>query len=332
MAQGYHHMTQDLRSQIHALKARNISHRKIAQQLEVHHTTIGRELKRNTTDKGYCPLQAHDKALQRRALASSHRKEITAEFKAIITDYIEQDYSPVQISGRLKKLGQGSISHESIYHFIWEDKKQGGCLYRHLRHQGKKYHHRGSDKPAGRGHIPGRVDIRERPAIVEEKSRVGDWEADLIIGTQKKSAVLLTLVERKTKFLLICKLKDKTALGVSEAIMNQLKDLPVHTITYDNGKEFAGHASIAKALNAQCFFATPYHSWERGLNEHHNGLIRQYFPKKTCFDDISVAQIESVQHRLNNRPRKVLEYDSPIESFLRAVSQKTPFFHGALRC
>jgi IS30 family transposase len=191
-------------------------------------------------------------------------------------------------------------------------------IYTHLRHRGKKYQHRGS-KNAGRGCIPHRIDIQERPAIVEEKIRLGDWEIDLIIGAQQQGAIL-SMVDRASKYTLLAPLPNKTAAGVTTAILDAfhrpLPDAPqhlVHTITSDNGKEFAAHRQIAAALDCAFFFATPYHSWERGLNEHVNGLVRQYLPKKMTFSHLTSAHTLFIEDRLNHRPRKVLQYRTPYE-------------------
>lgn len=245
---------------------------------------------------------------------------MSLEMIEIIEEKIKQDWSPEQISGWLKKHGHQAISHETIYKHIWADKKKGGTLYKHLRHYGKRYNKRGKGK-AGRGCIPNRVDIKERPAIVEEKNRVGDWEGDTVIGKQGHS-VLVTLVDRASKVVCMKKSPRKTADEVTEAVISKLDPLRefTHTTTLDNGKEFAGHEKISKALGAPVFFATPYHSWERGLNEHTNGLIRQYFPKGTDFDFISDEEIAKVEMMLNTRPRKALAFETPFEAWERLTA------------
>lgn len=189
------------------------------------------------------------------------------------------------------------MSHESIYRHVWKDKLNGGNLYKELRHNGKKYNKRGSGK-AGRGCIPGRIDISERPAIVEEKSRVGDWEIDTIIGAAHKGAVV-SMVERHSKFTLLAQVPWKTAYEVEKALTRKLGDLSdyVLTLTADNGKEFANHLAVSSKLKATVYFARPYHSWERGLNEHTNGLVRQYLPKGQRLDtvtDETVLEIENL--------------------------------------
>jgi IS30 family transposase len=207
------------------------------------------------------------------------------------------------------------VSHETIYEYIWEDKKNGGGLYKHLRHHGKKYNKR-AGKNAGRGLIPNRVDIEERPAIVEKKERTGDWEGDTIIGKDHVGAIV-SLVDRATKMAKLVLVENKTAEVVTEAIETALSPVQdvVHTITLDNGKEFAMHEKVAASLNAKVYFAKPYRSWERPLNEHTNGLVRQYFPKKTRFDTLTEDEVKRVEDLLNNRPRKVLGYRTPLEVF-----------------
>jgi len=314
MPKHYNHLTREQRCQIWALKTTGLSQRQIALGLGVSPSTISRELKRNQGRKGYRFQQADTLATERRHAASAQPTCMTPDNIRIIEKRLEEGWSPDQISGRLKLEGI-CVSHESIYHHVWSDKQQGGFLYRHLRHAGKKYNRRSSGR-AGRGCIPNRVDIKERPAIVEKKSRVGDWEGDTIIGKEHQGAIL-TLVDRKSKFLVMEKLKRKTAKQVLSASKRRLRKLPhkVLTITFDNGKEFSAHQEISKALKTKCYFATPYHSWERGLNEHTNGLARQYIPKKTNLSTIPRSTVKRVEMRLNNRPRKVLEYKTPREVF-----------------
>ena len=241
----------------------------------------------------------------------------------LIEKKLRMDWSPEQIAGWLKKEGNEHVSYETIYKHIWADKKKRGILYKHLRHSGKKYNKR-SKGTAGRGCIPNRIDIKERPQIVEEKVRVGDWELDTIIGAQHQGAIV-SMVDRATKLTKLVKVLRKTTEEVNAALLEKLQPIQkfVLTLTADNGKEFSGHQDISKALEASFFFATPYHSWERGLNEHTNGLVRQYFPKGTNFDDISKEDVEKVENLLNNRPRKSLLFETPFDAFYRlTVSQE----------
>lgn len=318
MPKHYNHLARDQRCQIYTLNTMGMSQRQIALQLNISQPTISRELKRNQGNRGYRFQQADILATERRHAASSRPTCMTPENLKIIETKLQEEWSPDQISGRLKLSGV-YVSHESIYRYVWEDKKQGGALYKHLRHGGKKYNRRSSGK-AGRGCIPNRVDIKERPPIVEKKSRIGDWEGDTIIGAEHKGAIL-TLVDRKSKYTIMEKLKAKTAKEVLAAIKRRFSELPykVHTITFDNGKEFSAHERIAKTLNAKCYFATPYHSWERGLNEHTNGLIRQDIPKSSNLLMVPKAEVKRVEKKINDRPRKVLEYRTPKEVLFRSL-------------
>ena len=198
-----------------------------------------------------------------------------------------------------------------------------GELYKNLRHNGKKYNKRGS-KNAGRGFIPNRVDIDKRPSIVEEKSQIGDWEIDTIIGKNHKGAIV-SIVDRHSKLTMLTKVSRKTAHDVGNALISRLRQVQdsVYTITSDNGKEFANHITISKELKADFYFAHPYHSWERGLNEHTNGLVRQYIPKSAYFDVISNDKIQEIEDLLNNRPRKVLQFLTPTEVFKSSFNKSS---------
>lgn len=309
----YQHLTYESRCQIYALKSNGLLQKEIALQLGVTPGTISRELKRNSGERGYRFKQAQEKSERRRHEASSKPKRMTENMVKLIDSKLEMKWSPEQISGLLKASGS-PISHESIYRHIWANKRSGGELYKHLRRSGKKYNYKGGSK-AGRGCIPNRVDIKERPLVVEKKQRFGDWEADTIIGAQHKGAIV-SLVDRKSKFTFLYGLPNKGSALVTESIISCLKMLPKkmrRTITYDNGKEFSNHEMIAKVLGVKCYFATPYHSWERGLNEHTNGLVRQYFPKGSDLSILSSERIQFVQDQLNDRPRKVLGYRTPRE-------------------
>jgi transposase, IS30 family len=323
MPSGYHHVTRDIRSQIYALKATGTSLQKIADVVGRHVSTISREINRNTGGRGYRYKQADEKATERRENASRTPLKLTSTLVATIEENLLKEWSPDQISGRLKENGIASISHETIYQHIWKNKRAGGTLYKHLRRSGKKYNKRSSGK-AGRGCIPNRVDITARPPIVEQKTRIGDWEGDTVISAVSKTAIL-TVVDRHSKFTRIKKLGRKTAENVRIAMKEVMTTLPypVFTVTYDNGMEFAAHQDIAADLKAHCFFATPYHSWERGLNEHTNGLIRQYLPKSVDFKDVTDAEIQAIEDRLNNRPRKILGYKTPMEVMMQHLNLHT---------
>ena len=314
------HLTYEERCQISALKANKVPQRKIAIHLKRDPSVISREIKRNAGGKGYSHKQAQKKSIERRGVIP--KKRITPlQIEKVRTLMTEEQWSPEQITGRLKLEKISAPSHEWIYQYVWKDKRNGGSLYKNLRRRGKKYNKR-SSALTGRGLIPNRVDIAERPEIVDQKTRLGDWEADTVIGKNHKGA-LLTIVERKTKLTFITKLSQKTSEATQHALCAALKPLQehVHTITTDNGKEFAGHAKTAIILDAQCYFARPYRSWERGLNENTNGLIRQYVPKKFDLDLVSDKLVLEIQNRINSRPRKTLGFRSPIEVFNDLVNR-----------
>ena len=320
MLKKHKHLTQDERWHIFMLNGSGNSLRSIARSINRDPSVISRELKRNSTDRFYRPMRAHDQYCMRKIKAASAPRVMTIELQVIVRSKLELAWSPEQISGRLKADGIASVSHESIYKMIWKAKKNGDELYKFLRHSGKKYNKR-SGKNSGRGLIPHRVDIELRDKIVEAKSRIGDWEADTVIGANHKGAIV-TLVDRMSKFSLFTLVPDKTKESVTQAIEKSLQGMKqnVQTITFDNGKEFAGHQELSKSLKTLCFFAKPYHSWERGLNENTNGLLRQFVPKKSNFEQFSQEDIDFAQNSLNNRPRKVLDYRTPAEIFFKHAS------------
>ena len=310
----YTQLTQEQRYKIYAFLKAGFSQLAIAIEINVHKSTICRELQRNRGLKGYRPKQAHLKATNRRQDAAKYVK-LTPKIITLVNSLIRQDFSPDQVSGSLKRNHGVMISHETIYRHLLADKANGGSLYKHLRRSNRKRKKRYGSRNI-RGQIPGRVSIDLRPTIVDNKERIGDWEIDTVIGKNHKGA-LLTIVERKSKYTLIQKLSYKRSRLVADATIDLLAPYldKVHTITSDNGKEFADHQRISKQLTAKIYFAHPYHSWERGLNENTNGLIRQYFPKNTNFKTITVESVQNVMDQLNNRPRKTLDYATPNEVF-----------------
>jgi IS30 family transposase len=247
----------------------------------VHKSTISRELSRNTGERGYRPKQANEKALERRANATP-RKRISAETWEAVEEKLRQDWSPEQVSGWLEKRQELRISHEWIYQHILADQHANGDLYTYLRQYGKRRKRYGMyDR---RGNLPNRVSIEQRPEVVEQRERLGDWEIDTLVGKGHRGA-LVSLVERKSRYTLLQPVTQRLANLVADATISLLRPLAgfVHTITGDNGKEFAEHVRIAETLKANFYFAHPYSAWERGTNENTNGLVRQYFPKKTDF-------------------------------------------------
>lgn len=310
----YTQLTCEQRYQIYALMKAGHNQSEIAAILGCHKSTISREVRRNRGQRGYRPKQAQAVAVERHRAA--YRPRISVETWRQVESLVRRDWSPEQIAGRLKLERQPPASHERIYQHIYRDKRQGGTLYQHLRCQKARRKRYGTR--SRRGHIPHRVSIEARPAIVETKRRVGDWEADTIIGAAHRCAIL-SLTERHSKLTRLQRVEHRTAEAIRRASLAQLRPLAerVHTITSDNGKEFAAHAQIAQALAAKFYFAHPYSSWERGLNENTNGLVRQYFPKKHDFTTITEAEVEHVVERLNNRPRKTLGFRTPNEVFFK---------------
>ena len=312
----YQHLTVAERYQIFILLKAGFSYSAVALQLHRHRSTIHRELSRNLVldyrVTSYSPSRADNLAWHRRRV-KPHFK-ISAETWLDVIALLEQRWSPEQICYRRKLAGLSAISPESIYLRIWQDKRQGGLLWQCLRHRLRRGK-RGRLHKA-RGLIIGRIGIECRPAVVDTRSRIGDWEADTVFGRQSQ-APLLTLVDRRSRYLVIAALKSKQAVHVGEQMVNTLTKLNtvVHTITSDNGKEFAQHTKVSQALGAGFYFARPYASWQRGTNENTNGLLRQFFPKQHDFNSITNQEIEHAMRLLNNRPRKCLGWLTPNEVF-----------------
>jgi len=309
----YHRLTEGQRNQVYALKKAGLTQCAIADQIGVNKSTISREFKRNTGLRGYRPKQAHRLACARQS--QIQRNRISHATWTRIEEMTREDWSPEQITGHLKDIGEPSVSPEWIYQHIYADKGNGGDLHTRLRCQKQRRKRYGSIER--RGQIKNRVSIEKRPAIVDLRSRVGGWEADTMIGKQGHS-VLVTLVERKTRFTVAIKAVNKTARAVTDAICDYLKPYQkrVLTLTYSNGREFAYHEEIARELTAEGFFAHPYHSWERGLNENTSGLIRQYIPKGKGIDDLSDEDVAEIIEKINKRPRKCLGFKTPNQLFL----------------
>ena len=309
-------LTQKERYHIWASLKRGVKQKEIAKTIGVHPSTICREIQRNKDPitQEYHYAFAQTKA-QRRQQAKAKYSVFTSKIKTYVKNKLKEDWSPEQIAGRMKLDIGFCICHETIYRYIYDNKFRGGRLYKHLRHKNKKYHKR-SNSYQRRGTIIDRVSIDKRPKIVEKKNRIGDFEIDTVIGRHHIGA-LVTVVDRKSKFTLIKKVASKQAREVTKALVEMLLPLkPItRTITSDNGKEFAYHQQISEALDTSFYFAHPYSSWERGLNEHTNGLIRQYLPKKTEFTQVSKEEIITIQNKLNHRPRKILNYRTPYEVF-----------------
>jgi IS30 family transposase len=317
----YQHLTQDERCQIYALKKRGFSQGEIAKDIGASQGTVSRELARNKGKRGYRFKQASVFASRRCSAGNRHVTALTPSLIAIVESMlVGEQWRPEQIAGRLSREYGMAVSHASLYSHIWRNKRAGGTLYKHLRQGGKK-RNKCNRNHSGRGMIPGRIDIKDRPAIVESKTRLGDWELDSIIGAKHVGSIT-SMVERKSKLTRLVLQNGPTAKATRKSIVGRLAPLKQHvlTLTSDNGKEFAEHAKISRILGSDFYFATPYHSWERGLNEHTNGLVRQYFPKGLDFATITNINLQRVEDLLNNRPRKRLGYRSPNEVFAQLAT------------
>jgi len=317
----YKQLTYKERYQIYALLKEGLNYTQIANNIGYSKSTISREIQRNSKNNNYHPDSASIETYTRHRDKTKFVK-ITKIVKKYIHKYLKKDWTPEQVAGQLKRENLVDISHEAIYQYIYKNKKSGGRLYLLLVHKAKKYNKR-SGIYNSRGEINNRVSIHKRPKVVDNKTRIGDWEVDLIIGKYHKGSIV-TIVDRKSKFTLMRKLPTKEAIGVTNAIIELLypiRDI-THTITSDNGKELSLHETVSKSLDIDFYFCDPYSSWQRGLNENTNGLIRRYIPKKTEFENISDNEIMMIQDKLNHRPRKTLGYKTPFELFFKEISSK----------
>ena len=310
----YKHLSQAERYQIHALMKAGHDQSQIAKLLDRHKSTISRELSRNTGSRGYRPKQACEMSADR---AQNSRNAPTVEpwVREAACALLCIQWSPEQIASQLP------ISHETVYQHVYADKAQGGTLWKHLRCQKQKRKRYASGRDR-RGQIPNRRPLSERPLHIEARRQVGHWECDTVIGASHKGAVV-TMVERKSGYAVMAKVSNKTSAAVGSAIVGELQPLAarVKTLTFDNGKEFAGHAHIDEKLQSTAYFARPFASWERGSNENLNGLLRQYIPKKRSMSTVSDEEIRMIQNRLNNRPRKRLGFKTPAEVFHQSLKR-----------
>ena len=295
--------------------------KEIAQTIGKDESVVSREIRRNRDGRnGPYRFELAQRKYEQRLQAKPRQRSFTPAVREMVERRLCEKLSPEQIAGLCRKEGVACVSAERIYQHVWEDKKRKGGLYKHLRTQGKRYRKRGNSKDA-RGILKDRVSIEARPAEVELKERFGDLEIDTIIGKNHKGAVV-TINDRCTGMLRMKKVETKQAEAAKQAAIELLQDWKplLHTMTADNGKEFAQHKAISQALELNFFFAHPYHSWERGANENLNGLIRQYIPKASPFEELTDEYIEQVQEILNNRPRKRFDFQSPNQMFNQKVA------------
>jgi IS30 family transposase len=298
-----------------ALRRQGLNQSQVARALGRHRSTVCREVRRNGTraDGRYRAFTAQERANGRRSRSRRNRR-FTPEDFALVNELLCRQWSPEQVAGHLRRQGLVSISHETIYRHVWRDKREGGALYTHLRGARKRRRKRYGAYDS-RGRLAGKRMIGERPAEVETRDRVGHWEADTVIGTGSKDCVA-TLVERKTGLVLIGKLSDRTARGLSQRLTRLIRGAGhVETVTADNGTEFHDYRRIEMLTDTTFYFARPYHSWERGSNENANGLIRQYLPKGESMAGLSQHQCNAIARKLNTRPRKRLGFRTPLECY-----------------
>jgi IS30 family transposase len=278
-----------------------------------HRSTIGREIARNSSrrDGIYRTRHAQDEAQRRRWRSGRNQRFVAADWEFVVR-LLREGLSPEQISGRLHLEDRLAISYESIYRFIRSDKKRGGILFRLLRQPAKwRKRHPGAEK---RGRLPGKRHISERPAAVEQRQEIGHWEMDTVVSPVDRHCVV-TLVERVSGCVLLGKLRSRSVAATNRRVIQLIRPHRhiFKTITVDNSTEFHGYRDIERATGTTFYFATPYHSWERGTNENTNGLIRQYIPKRSSMRNLSQARCSEIALKLNNRPRKRHGFLSPIE-------------------
>lgn len=299
-----------------------LSFHKIALIMRRSQSTLSREWQRNLCDGHYRPDLAQCQSEVRRKAAQTAFRSTSLSCLPDIEQGLRNFHSPEQIAGRLKREGKASVSYETIYKMIYANCLGLRQYLSHLR-QGRSHRRRRHSEQSKRGQIPGRVGIESRPASADAKSHIGHWESDTVIGSNHRGA-LVTHVDKASKFLLAGLLKDKSSQQVNRVTLGLFASVPAdyrQTMTFDNGKEFTNHAELSANLGVSCFFARPYHSWERGLNEHTNGLLRQFFPKGTNFKIIKQEELKKAVDLINHRPRKSLGFLTPFEVFCRCQSK-----------
>ena len=312
---GYRQLTQRQRYQIEAGLQHQCSLRTIAEKLQCSSSTVSREIRRNSIDGQYCPDQAQQRSDQRRRGARKAHKQAVSII-VWVSARLRERWSPEQIAGFIRRCGSRLVSHQWIYELIRWDKACGGDLWRYCRHPKRRRYQRHLAKRAGLGRIPNRVGIEHRPEHVDGRCTIGHWEGDTVLHGHKQSG-MVTLVERRSGYLLAERLTQLKAEPTAQAIIRQCRRIrgAVKTLTLDNGFEFANHERVSQALSAEAYFCDPYRSSQRGTNENTNGLLRQYFPKGTDFRTISDRALRRTVEQLNNRPRKRLGYRTPAEVF-----------------
>ena len=311
----YHQLTSEERYALSALRKQGFNQSQIARALGRHRSTISRKIKRNAReDGGYRPYTAQDYTNGRRSRSRRNWQFTDREWQ-LVRACLEEWWSPEQIAGRLRQQRRLCISHETIYRYVWNDMLRGGSLHRFLRGARKQRRKRYRSYDS-RGRLAGKRHISERPAAANKRSRIGHLEGDTVMGGPDQHCIL-TLVDRKTGYVLIGKLAERTIDSATRCAVSMITKgtRPTRTITFDNGTEFHGYKDIEAATGATIYFATPHHSWERGTNENTNGLIRQYLPKRKSMKHLTQKTCDWVAQQLNNRPRKRHGYLTPAELY-----------------
>ena len=313
----YHQPTSGERYMLHALRMQGCNNAEIARQLGRHRSTIGRELKRNKRIGRYRPDEAQEMT-QGRRWKSRRRWYFSDQQLSLAIRLIREEWSPQQVSDWFKRHRIFSISHQTLYRYVWYDRVYGGTLYKHLRQGGKKWRKRYRSADS-RGVMAGKRTLCERPLGADNRSRLGHWEIDTVMGSHDGHCIV-TLVERKTRYSLIGKLRARTTAELNGKVIKLIEREMrlVRTITADNGTEFHQFRKIESATHALFYFCAPYHSWERGTNENTNGLIRQYLPKGKTMAKVTQRDCDRIAKKLNTRPRRVLGVKTPEECYAAA--------------
>jgi IS30 family transposase len=313
----YAQITPHERYAISLLRNQGLRSAEIARQLRRHRSTISREVRRNAwREDGRTYRAGKAQGYTNRRRHSRRNTQVSAADWRLVEQLLRADWSPEQIVGRCALRGWLQISHESVYRYVWKDKELGGTLHVHLRRANKPFRKRYGAYDS-RGRLAGKRHISTRPAGAEHRSRVGHWEVDTVLGNSQGGACIVTLVERKTGFVVIGKLERRAAADLNarlQALIRRQRQ-PVRTITADNGTEFHSYKALEARVPAKFYFATPHHSWERGSNENMNGLIRQYLPKGVSMEHLTQADCDRIADKINRRPRKRHNWHTPEELY-----------------
>jgi len=322
------HLVFEERIRICEMRRQGFSYQKIADALSRAKSTIREEVVRNTQYTQYNPFTAEEKARKKARKPRVRRKMIRHPLREFVLAHLKKAWSPEQIAGRLKLLHPRTpserISAETIYKWIWTQKSKNRHWYKHLRTGLKKRRrHRAFGKNDPRGRMKGRVDIDRRPKSVDSRRFLGDWEGDTFVGRGGLGRIA-SWVERKTRYVCLAVMEGHKSRDLNKAILGRFKEspeLPVRTVTLDNGHEFFAHLELCSAWGCQTYFAHPHHPWERGLNENSNGLLRQFFPKSRDLRDVSREELAEAERLLNTRPRKCLQYRTPEEVMAKMLAR-----------